>query len=136
VYFDFFYNFCLKHFSLEEEMSEIWSKTYFDIHVRYSLFLPDVSETWTFSTDFRKVLKYQISWKSVQWEPSCFTRTDERTNGRTEMAKLLVTFRIFSNMPKNVQRIIGFIFTNRLQRSITWIKINWLLGQLYLATYQ
>jgi len=27
---------------------------------------------------FRKVLTYQISWKSVEWEPSCSIRTDSR----------------------------------------------------------
>ena len=36
--------------------------------------------------------KYQISWKSVQWEPSCFMRKD----GRTDM-KLIVAFRNFAN---------------------------------------
>jgi len=33
-----------------------------------------------FSTDVRKSLKYQISWKSVQWDPSLFN-ADERTEG-------------------------------------------------------
>jgi len=32
-----------------------------------------------FSTDLRKVLEYQISWKSVQGEPSCSTQTDGQT---------------------------------------------------------
>jgi hypothetical protein len=50
-----------------------------------------------FLNNFSKNLKYQISWKSVKWEPSCFMRTDRRT----DMTKLIVAFRNFANAPKN-----------------------------------
>jgi hypothetical protein len=40
--------------------------------------LSDFNDTWSTSTDFRKVLKYEILWKSVQWKPSCCMRTDGR----------------------------------------------------------
>jgi len=45
-------------------------------HVKYPLLLSDISKTWIFSTDFRKILKCQISWKSIQWETNCSMRTD------------------------------------------------------------
>jgi len=38
--------------------------------------------------NFTKIRLYQISWKSVQWEPSCAMRTDRQTD-----MKLIVAFR-------------------------------------------
>jgi hypothetical protein len=32
---------------------------------------------------FEKILKYQISWKSVQWEPSCSMRTGRHDEGNS-----------------------------------------------------
>jgi hypothetical protein len=52
---------------------------------------------WIFLTDFQKILGYQISWKSVQWEPSCSMTTDRQTY----MTKLIVTFCSFVNTPNN-----------------------------------
>jgi hypothetical protein len=81
---DFLYNFSRKHFSFLEEMSEIWPKMCVGLHVKYSLFLSDFNETWIFSTDFRKVLKYQTSWKSIELEPSCSMQTDGRMDWHDE----------------------------------------------------
>jgi hypothetical protein len=49
------------------------------IHVKYLLFLSDFDETWIFVTYFPKILKYQMSWISDLWEPSCPVRTDRHT---------------------------------------------------------
>jgi hypothetical protein len=54
----------------------------------------------TLSSKFRKILKYKISWKSVQWEPSSFIRIDGRTGKQTDMTKLIADFRNFGNAPK------------------------------------
>ena len=51
----------------------------------------DFHETWIFFDIFeRKRVKYQNSWKSVQWEPSCSTRgqTDVQTDKTNVIAAL------------------------------------------------
>jgi len=60
--------------------------------VQYLLFLSDFNENWIFWTDLPKIRKYQISWKSFQWESSCSMQTD--------MTKLTVAFRSFADAPK------------------------------------
>jgi len=47
---------------------------------------------------FWKIFKYRISWKSVQWEPSCSVRTD----GRTDMPKIMVAFRTFAKAHNDI----------------------------------
>jgi hypothetical protein len=95
--FYFLYNFCLKYFSILEDLSEIGFKMYISFHAKYMFFLSDFNETSISSTDFRNILKYKISWKSFQWKPSCCMRT----NGQTDITKLIVAFRNFANVHKN-----------------------------------
>ena len=63
------------------------------IHAKYPLFLLYFDGTLIFSTELRKILRHQISRKSVQWEPSC------ATYGRRHMAKLVSRFDNFANAP-------------------------------------
>jgi hypothetical protein len=63
--------------------------------VLYPLFLSDINETSVFWKYFRNAFKYQIAWKSVQWEPSCSMRTD----GQTWRSKQSF-FEIFRTRPK------------------------------------
>jgi hypothetical protein len=69
------------------------------------------SETSVFWTDFRNILKYQISWKSVNWEPICSIRTDRRI----EMTKLIVAF---VNFAKRVIKITVVIVTRIVEQSL------------------
>ena len=54
-------------------------KIYIGLYINYPLFLSYFHETWIFSTVIRKILTYEISWKSVRWEPSSM-RTDGQTS--------------------------------------------------------
>jgi len=70
---------------------------YTGFHIKYRLFLSDFNETWILPTYFVKILKCQISWKSIQWQPSFSLRTDEQT----DMTKLIVTSRNSAKAPQN-----------------------------------
>ena len=64
-----------------------WARFYhwYVFHVNHLLFLSGFMKL-EFSRlfFFREIHKYQISWKSVQWEPSCSMRTDAQTDERAE----------------------------------------------------
>ena len=70
---------------------------YVSLHVKYRLFLSDFNENLIFQTDFRKIIRHKISWKSVQWEQSRSLRKD----GRTDVMKLTVGVRNSAKAPKN-----------------------------------
>ena len=55
-----------------------WGEMYMGRHIKCPLFLSDFNEIWTFWTAFRKRLRHQISWKFVQWKPSCSMQKDGR----------------------------------------------------------
>jgi len=52
---------------------------YIGIHVKYLLFLSDFNYTWVFWTDFRKIPRSQVSWKSRGSRFVPFGQTDIRT---------------------------------------------------------
>jgi hypothetical protein len=80
--FDFLYKHRLKNVSFQEEFSEM-TYMYISLHVMYLLFFSDFNQTWIFWTDFRKVIKHQISGKCVQWEPRCSMRTGVRRHEKS-----------------------------------------------------
>jgi hypothetical protein len=106
-------NFCLEHLSFQEKFSEV-SQKYIGLHVKYQVLLSDVKETWIFWTYFRKIILYQITWKSVQ----CGTRATAR--GRmdrwADTAKQLVTLHNFTNAPKSTRVLTAL----QSARSTTW----------------
>jgi hypothetical protein len=62
----------------KKKMSEICSKIYICVHVKYPLFLSDFSDTWTFSIDFRKILI--TNFMKIRPEGAELFHADGRTN--------------------------------------------------------
>jgi len=65
---------------------------YLRFHLKYPLILPDINKIWIFYTDFHKSSQYQISWKSIQWEPRGYMQEDKQT--------VTGTFREYAHLPK------------------------------------
>jgi hypothetical protein len=67
------------------------------MYISLDLFLTDFNKTLHFSAECRKMLKYHVSWKSAQWEPSFSMRT-KRTDRHDEAKS---RFRNFAKATKN-----------------------------------
>ena len=89
---------------------------YIGLHVKYTLFLPYFKETWIFPTEFQKIPKYLISWKSVQWVLSRSMETDTHT----DMKKLIVNSAILWTCLKRV-----FSKNQMACRSETYTTARW-----------
>jgi len=70
------------------------------LHLKYTLFLSNFNQTSNFPERLSKSTQISSFLKIVEWEPSCSVRNV--TERRTEMTKLVVTFRYFANAPKNL----------------------------------
>ena len=77
------FHFIYKVLTFGQEFRKLLSQMYTGPHVKYPLFLPYISiKLEFFSTDFQKILKHQISRKSVLWELSCSMPTDGQRDGQ------------------------------------------------------
>jgi hypothetical protein len=74
---------------------------YTGLHVKQPLLLSNVYKTLIFKTNFRKILKYQISLKTVYWEKSGSMRTHTQTDEQADTTKLTVAFAIFATVPES-----------------------------------
>ena len=68
---------------------------YSDIHVNHPLFFSGLNGIRIFSTDFRKIFKYQIWWNIRPVAAKLFY-----VDGQTDITNLIIAFRSFANAPK------------------------------------
>ena len=107
--FRFLCDFYLKYFSFFDKYSDILSKMWKHLHAKHPLFLSDFNQLVPSRQTFEKSsnTKYQISLKSVHWEPVLF-HADGQTGGRTDKAKLIVVFLNFANAPYRLKYLDTF----------------------------
>ena len=74
---------------------------------KVTLLVLDFNETWILPTDLKNILKYQIWWKSLQWEPNSYMRTDRQR----DMKKLTDGFPNFTKAPENICTVSNYVYT-------------------------
>jgi hypothetical protein len=103
--FDCLHNLCLKYFSFWENFSEILSKMYIGLHIKYPLFLADINDTWT----FRQILQKFLNIIFYENTPSGSGAVPYGQKGEpTDIKKLIVAFRKFAIAPKSQSLITAY----------------------------
>jgi hypothetical protein len=97
-------------------------KNVIDLHVKYTSYSCQMLMKYDFfSVDFLKILKckkfYENPPSGSRFVPC--GQTDGRTNGQKEVAKLIVAFRNFANVPK---RFLFFAVLLRCTEHTVWAK--------------
>ena len=105
MYFDFLYSFSLQYFSFWEYFSRILSYMLLGLHIKYPLFLSDFNQTGISRQILRIILKCQISWKCVLWNPICSCGQTDRQTWRS-------LYLLFANLRTHLKRecIVAKIF--------------------------
>ena len=99
MYFDFLYEFYLKHFSIYQELSELFLWMYVGLSIKCLLLLSSFNKSWISSTASRK--SSQISnFKKIRPMRAQLFHADRRTGERTVVTKLVIAFHNFPNALK------------------------------------
>jgi len=89
---------------------------------KYPLCLSDYNETWIILTRFRKILKYQVLWRSVQWQPSY---SMQRDGPMDNMTKLKVEFRNFVDALKktvlDLSQLCSVFYQHLVMQGLVWL---------------
>jgi hypothetical protein len=85
------------------------------LYIKYRLFLPILMILEFYQQIFEKCSIIKFYANPSMGEPSCYMRTDGRTDRRTDMTKLIVVFRNFGNSPKKTRQQEILENTNTIQ---------------------
>jgi hypothetical protein len=86
-------------------VSEILSKIYIDLQVKYLLFLSDFNETWTVPYRFSKNTHTPI-FMNIRPVGAEVFHADGRTDRQTDMTKLIAAFHNFANATKSTEMLL------------------------------
>jgi len=98
VFFYIPYNFFPKYFSLQRRIQRFIITNIYWTSCKVPVILVRFHWNLNFSTHYRKIITYQISWKSIQWALKFSMRNDRNDKARRD-------FRAFTKAPK--KRVSG-----------------------------